>query len=82
MGAHHFPCPGCLVTVIKPVRTWLLALHCSTLCITYCKWQPPGRPFDFHLAMGSAPVQSLCMCAPPKFSIKEVRTTSPWLTFG
>ena len=61
---------------LKSVRTWLLVLCCSTLHITYSKWQPPRRPFDFHLATGSVPKQPPCMRAPPKLSIKEVHATS------
>ena len=48
----------------------------------HCKWQPPGRPFGFHLAMGSMPVQMLCMHAPPKISIKEVHAAPQGSLFG
>ena len=32
--------------VVKPGRAWILTLRHSTTGLMYCKWRPPGQPFD------------------------------------
>ena len=76
MGAHRFPHLGCLATVTKPVQTWLLVLHCSTFRLMYCKWQPLGQPFGFHLATGVGTCAATMHVCPTQFSIKGMRATS------
>ena len=68
--------PGCLVTVVKSHKTWIL-----TLCL-----HPPtlrnanGGPQGSHLNPPSngalAPAQAPHMRTPPKFSIKAVHATA------
>ena len=38
--------PGCLAMVVKPHRAWIPMLRSITPGLTYCKWRPPGQPFD------------------------------------
>ena len=70
-GARHFPCPGCLVTVIKPITglvTDVTPFHHSH---TLCKWDHHWFPLSNGVGTCVVATQT-----PPKFSIKEVCAAS------
>ena len=62
--------------VVKPSRTWLPMLHCTTTQLMSCKWWPPGQPFSPPSNGGSAPARVPCIRTPLNFPIKVVHTTS------
>ena len=68
--------PGCLATVVKSHKTWILTLCLHPPALRNANGSPQGSHLNPPSNGASVPAQVPRMRAPPKFSIKVVHAAA------